>query len=1485
MKFPIRLGLLLACVCLTGSAAAQFGQQAASEDMILLAPRALMRMLREGETAIAEGRYTDAVNALGALISDDYDGLPEDLRGQDFFVETGIQGLYQKSVKGEAIRLLSSLPAEGRKTMEIQFGATARLALDSAIQDRDFASIGEVARKFVHTDAGYDAQVLIAQYNLTRGYPLAAAGTLQNLLEYPAARERFGAQLAYATSIALLQAGNRELAVATLRLAVRDFPGASLMVGGQQIAVAATTDWATILERQSKTLPSIDPTPDAWLTAGGAPSRSAFSDAGMPLPNRRWEKEIHSSVLEREALLDVEELAQKSGNVILPKFELRMIDDTIIAKTTDGGVVGIDFKTGNTQWERYFGSSAAPLKGISWGNRYSNEDAVSRELQDRVWGSSAFGRLSCDAERFYFVSREGEEPLNPRTIFNGSIIARDSNYLEGVSIAQQGAILWRVGGADGQDEAALAGAYFLGPPLAYEGHLYCLLETNGEMKLAVLDPTNGRLLWMQQLIQASMLPIRFDEGRQAQALSPTISDGVILCPTGAGAVVAVDLLTRSLRWGLVYRPQARNAQNFGAFNVGAVEYMPLEARWEDPGMIAQHGIVICSPPDFDKLFCRDILTGAPVKTHPRRSARYIAGLRGNNLILVSETGVTAVPLRDNVLSWEMDFPAGLKLAGKGLWQRDSILVPLTERTLIRVSLEDGSIIEQTKVDQDLGNLFAYRQQLLSVNATSISAYYTRESLSDVEQRLAADPQDTWAMNRRAQLLADDGDLDRALDLLQRAFEIKPNDADTRFLMVDTLLDGLELDFDKYDELADKLDQVVELGPQRFRYLQQLALGKMRSGEHLAAFQRLFQLMQYQLEMSDKSQGRSSELRLSSRYRVDSDAWIATQLARTYQAATPAEQQQMLTMINKTLGDVDGTMVPLRRSRLRYLAWLQPVSPYLLDLAKEIRNSDSSEQTIAEQLVQPILHVGEPASVAAATELLQTPAADDLKFLGPAGRSYDDAMYGLPSGMRAIAPAPPNQQTKNVIPPQPIEPIVWNHGRADYTVNKDFALYMLGRKLEVVGERYGRPNVSVALSNSLLVISNENGETIAPLSFNPASSDANNLYARVHMRGGLLLLETGSEVAAFDLYSGFNDQREALLWRHSLVSASPENVYQQVQSSASSLVLGITLQHRQTDSQRQAVVGPLTPASLVIQSGTTVAGLDILNGRRLWEREGYGNDLRFAADGLEVAIVNPAEGKVEVIDCRDGALIREREFRGDWSNWFSHAGMLVDYRQAESKTKIDLRIWNALTGEVFKELSVSLTARAGACQRRFMVVVEPGRNELHYFDLHDLVYRQSQVPIDRELTRINVERFQDRIVVLSVRGGRDLENEVIEHAVNGSVYAIDQHSGALAWDRPGRIHNMRFPLNQPRHSPFMVVQNIAKSNNNDQPSLAALALVDLRDGHLAFADDAIVVRSQGSGMQLKPTQQSLALAIGDKNYQFRFTNEDRPPQPVVDFGAK
>ena len=406
----------------------QFQPRLQSEDLFLMAPRSLQRLLAEGRTSIREGRFADGVAALGAILQDDSESVAEDLHGQDFFSSRPARGSYTQSLKNEAIAELSLLPPEGRRILELQFGVKARQLLDAAMAARDLDAIEAVARRFVHTQAGYDAMVLVAQSKLNHGYPLAAADILQTLLDYPAARQQYGVQLAYYAALSWQQADKPARAASTLELARRDFPEESLTIGGRQYPLE---DVEGILRAAGSSSGdgTVDNTASAWLTAGGSAARNATAVIGLPLPNERWEWFIHGSRPEGQALRRVEETLRKSGSVLLPKLELRTLDNTVISRSNDSTIVGLDFDTGMLIWRRPSSAGVAPLKRGAW---EGGDQSLSDELLNRIWGSTSFGRISCDTQRCYHVVHSQEEVEALR-----GTMSIASSRLEGISIARQ----------------------------------------------------------------------------------------------------------------------------------------------------------------------------------------------------------------------------------------------------------------------------------------------------------------------------------------------------------------------------------------------------------------------------------------------------------------------------------------------------------------------------------------------------------------------------------------------------------------------------------------------------------------------------------------------------------------------------------------------------------------------------------------------------------------------------------------------------------------------------------------------------------------------------------------------------------------------------------------------------------------------------------------------------------------------------------------
>lgn len=1521
---PLALVAILAgCVMVALPAGRAWGQlgfrnRAAEQalDQILLAPRPLTRLLREGQTAIDEKRYSDGIAVLGALLlQEEREDLPEDALRQDFFTESSGDGYYKTSVRGEALRLLGSVPEEGRKTLEIQYGVAARQALQAAAAARDTAAIGEIARKYYHTDAGYDASILLAQDKLIRGFPIAAASILQRLSEFPAARKRFGAQLIGEVASAWVQAGRPDLAAQSLDHGLKLFAGATIKLGSQSVQLDRPHDWKDRLARIFPATADAQQRPlENWLMTGGQPDRNGSIAAGLPLPTLSWDMTLHRDRSDEESVAAVASHEAQAGAVLLPKIEARMVGDIVLAKTATSSVFAIDLATGLRLWPFYKHLAPVELAPRASGLPVDLEEAVAnRDLMNRIWGSSAFGQFTCDTNQLYYISGPDDRQFD-QAVFNqfGPASNQPShNFLTGVSLQGEGKVMWHVGGADGQNEPELAGAYFLGPPLSFEGDLYTLVEINLETRLVVLDARTGKLQWSQQLTMSPMSSIGKDPARQAQALSPSISDSIIVCPVGNGAIIAVDLLSRSLLWGKQYPTLNNDRNQFQAFNNFADSmdnYDPSEERWHEPQVLIHKGQIVFTPPETNALMCLDLLTGVPRWQQTRGVARYLAGIYDDRIIVVANTEVFALNLSDGRPAWSSDVSlssrlpaqatsgaaatAGAKrdrpatnrdresVAGKGVRDGRYLYLPTSARRVLKIDIDEGRLVDAAVVEQPLGNLFSFHDRMISVGPTRIACFYTRDALSqEVEQRLAANPKDPWALNQQALIFMADKRIKEAIDLLRRSYTIRPDDGETRYLLVNALLSGLEEDFDGYIDLATELEPIIE--SQHFRFLVLLVKGNLRAGEHELAFTRLIELMRERLHTRQPSaQSRVEMMPLGDDHEVDVDAWIAAQLVKAFEGADAEQRQHMLRLVTERLNAAGRSHPLTRQMELQYLAWLEAAQPALLAMADGLLGD--IDQSLGERLIQPVLH---------------SPNAElREKALSAMGRTTNGPRIDAQGSGRAMDVA--------------LEPVDWPRGMVEGHISRGDGPISYGQnRLKQIGTRYGRPPIEVGLSSEHLAIFDELGRVVSVCDFERGNFDGVDPFLRYQVDGGLIFLETQSELAVFDMYRARESTQDACLWRYSLARAASNSRSPVSQSAIHSQAnpLGVTIPIR-GGASREAIVGPVTPVGIVIQKGSDVMMLSPLSGNKIWTRGGYDDRTALSRDGLEVAVINPSAGKIDVLDCRDGSLLRQLDYRDDWNTWLTNGRYAVQTITRESKAATGrairvesdngtaLRLFNLFTGEVALEKELEPMSRADSCDDRYLVVLQPS-GKLLYCDIAKAEVTEHAMPAQPKLERVRVQRFVDRLVVLTSSGSSSPPVNVIHkvddvtmarglYPVNGLVIGLSTADGSLLWDRPATLLNFTFPNAQPRRSPFMVCYRVLRSSETKGVT-AQLVAIDLRDGTLAYFNTAMVLQPNDTyefAMDILPDQPVVRVSIGLYRTTLTATDHEKPPQPVCVFGA-
>ena len=152
--------------------------QEPTASVFLPAPRVVKQHLTRAKKAIDEGQFSDAVSHLGTILTETFDEevppgtTPDAARGdidenQDYFVELEESPGTFVSLKGEAQRLLGSLPSNALELYELQYGTEATQILNSALESGKLSQLTEVTRKYFHTQAGYESAILLAYQDLS----------------------------------------------------------------------------------------------------------------------------------------------------------------------------------------------------------------------------------------------------------------------------------------------------------------------------------------------------------------------------------------------------------------------------------------------------------------------------------------------------------------------------------------------------------------------------------------------------------------------------------------------------------------------------------------------------------------------------------------------------------------------------------------------------------------------------------------------------------------------------------------------------------------------------------------------------------------------------------------------------------------------------------------------------------------------------------------------------------------------------------------------------------------------------------------------------------------------------------------------------------------------------------------------------------------------------------------------------------------------
>ena len=757
------------------------------------------RQLDRGRRLVADQRWSDAATLFDEILAADRDS---------FFREDRQQRTWQ-SIKSETNRLIGGLDKPGREAYELQFRARADRMLEQAIAANDTAGIVAVARRWFHTPAGYRATLLAAIESLEANQPLAAAAWLDRLATVDGGVS-FEPTLSIMRAIAWLRAGDRVAAAAILEQA-RASGRNVVRIAGKDVTVSFPAGgglaWLTALVGEPKSRPGSRA--GDWAMHRGDPARNGVSAASCPLLAPRYRVPLSRHPEESRQLDAQRRLHAEQEIAVLPAGTPLAVNGMILVRTTMG-LLAVDFETGKRVWLQA-GPGAAPLQASAGGGDGAGDaaDTDAGGSFTSVFDDATGGTMASNGRLVFVIESHPDAAAPPqaggmnfRPAMQGMGMRaaggwKGGNTISAYDIADRGGLRWRLparGGA-GNDAVlpASSTAWYLGAPLPVGEQLLVLVEEKGEIRLDVLDGNTGRLEWSQPFAEVDeerAIDNRDSHLRRLAGLSPALAEGVLVCPTGAGAVVAVDLATRTLLWAHEY-PQPRQTgvtvlpngvrvprNGFGGPVVGGEGGREQRlGGWLDSAPILSGGRVLLTPGESQDLHCLDLRRGTTVWRLPRKDRLYVAGVVDGRAIVVGRRSVEALDLANGRPLWQRPLTADHgSPSGRGILTANRFFLPLDTPEVLEFDLADGRIVSRSAARGNAvpGNLVAYRGEVISQGGDSLDVFHQSAALeSRIETALKTNPQDAWALLWRGQLDLDQGRIASGIAAVREAHALQP----------------------------------------------------------------------------------------------------------------------------------------------------------------------------------------------------------------------------------------------------------------------------------------------------------------------------------------------------------------------------------------------------------------------------------------------------------------------------------------------------------------------------------------------------------------------------------------------------------------------------------------------------------------------------------------------------------------------------------------
>jgi outer membrane protein assembly factor BamB len=1466
--------------------------------------RSVVLLLDRTRQLLRESRYAEAVQCLDRILS----------ANEDFFFKSEANASVHHSIKSEARRLLGSLPTSGRQSYELQFGSIARSKLDEAVETGDIPSVAEVARRFFHTEAGYEATFLLGLHHMDHGRPLVAALTLRRLRDESPTSERFEPSLSLAMARNWLGAGMPDQARQALDALRDDYRDRIVTIEGRDVPLFETADDSVewLLASLGPENAGASPEPVDWTIHGGSPERNAVSQASRPLLSPDWFVPTTDNPAVEDIIDRLRRQQEEREKALLPGLHPLVVNDVVLMRTATN-LLAVDFQTGKRLWEVAADDPFEAALNPPPGGYINYQPNIETGLRLRLWGDGVFGTLASDG-KLVFAVEDLQLPLPaihsrgifmPGNVRSSSTSLMTSNRLAAFDILSEGKLRWEVG-ASHAEKLPLAGAFFLGPPLPLLGNLYVLAEIDGEVRLLALKADNGELLWQQQLavVDQSVFQNRL---RRVSGVSPSYADGVLVCPTSHHSIVALDLTTRSLLWGYSYADLERRDQRVpNRLTTLRDRTADPEDRWTDSSLVVADGHILATPTDSDQLHCLSLRDGKLLWHAPREDKRFVATVGDDRVVLATRKGLTALNLENGKTAWQTPLaacPANSEPSGRGFSDGELYYLPLTGSKLMTVQLATGRVeqVLQSRRGRTLGNLVCHNGRIISQRADGIESYHQIEALrQDVNERLAAQPDDARALALRGEILWDDGELDAAVECLRESLQL--NDSlRTRTLFRDAMLDGLEKDFVRYHGFRDEIEPLLQTPDDWSTFHRLVATGWEEAGEYDGALAELRLLVELDLQRRTEEDD-VLDVQVGEDYSLRQHRWIRTRLHDLAEAAPTGVQAELLGWVDETLQNGQDTEGPNAiGNALQYFHGLPGTRKFRDDwidrlvkagrlaeaelaLMRDIRASEAPLQSRPlERWADLLLVAHRPADASSLLTAIETRWADIPFPDGQNGHQWALEFTDRHDAIRQSRQPTiwPRGLVKTSVAESEQGSVVLSHSRGFIPFQNSKGLFCRGLVIE--HHRH---------QQQLIVAKNRFGRIEWQFPLNSITEQeqlpSNQVLTRVDACGHLLILSMGNQTVALDTLVTKDDGTPTIAWREPIdragLSPLQRHAFPAQIRNAPGWFGGSSLMNPAGYSLGATCM--LGDSLVCIKRARTCVALDLATGKTLWERKRISAQSAVFGDDRYVLIAPPQATEARVLRAHDGAELEPCAIPPNQQRLMTIGREILCWEPLEEGDHLKL-IDPLESGEkriVWGPHQFSDDSRHQMVDREVIAVFTPsGKFQLVRLADGEMLV-DTQLETEKTVTDVVVLRHDDHFfVVANNRDGQRASNRHVSPVTGlqswtigiATIYCFDSHGNSL-WDKPAVVENHSLPLIQPRGAPCLTFACMVRETTPGQPRQARFEILclDTRSGAI-IAQEQFAHASHRLEIAAVPDEARVEIRMQQETLSLQFTDEPIP----------